>query len=56
MAVCCRTRAALYVQGGWHLTGDAYLQDADGDFHFQSRTDDMIVSAGYNIAGPEVED
>jgi len=37
-------------------SGDAYLQDADGYFHYQSRTDDMIVSAGYNIAGPEVED
>ncbi len=49
-------RQALYVQGGWNLTGDAYLQDADGYFHFQSRTDDMIVSAGYNIAGLEVED
>jgi 2-aminobenzoate-CoA ligase len=49
-------RQAAYVQGGWNLTGDAYLMDADGFFHFQSRTDDMIVSAGYNIAGPEVED
>ena len=49
-------RQAVYVQGGWNLTGDAYLQDADGYFYFQSRTDDMIVSAGYNIAGPEVED
>ena len=49
-------RQAVYVQGGWNLTGDAYLMDADGYFFFQSRTDDMIVSAGYNIAGPEVED
>jgi 2-aminobenzoate-CoA ligase len=49
-------RQASYVQGGWNLTGDAYLQDADGHFHHQGRTDDMIVSAGYNIAGPEVED
>lgn len=49
-------RQQQYVQGGWNLTGDAYLMDADGDFHHQSRTDDMIVSAGYNIAGPEVED
>jgi 2-aminobenzoate-CoA ligase len=49
-------RQAQYVQGGWNLTGDAYLQDADGYFVYQSRTDDMIVSAGYNIAGPEVED
>ena len=49
-------RQSQYVQGGWNLTGDAYLQDADGYFVYQSRTDDMIVSAGYNIAGPEVED
>jgi 2-aminobenzoate-CoA ligase len=49
-------RQRQYVQGGWNLTGDAYLQDADGYFVYQSRTDDMIVSAGYNIAGPEVED
>ena len=49
-------RQAQYVQGGWNLTGDAYLMDADGYFHYQSRTDDMIVSAGYNIASPEVED
>ena len=41
---------------GWNYTGDAYLVDADGYFHYQSRTDDMIVSAGYNIAAPEVED
>jgi 2-aminobenzoate-CoA ligase len=45
-----------YVQGGWNLTGDAYLMDADGYFHYQARTDDMIISAGYNIAAPEVED
>jgi 2-aminobenzoate-CoA ligase len=44
-----------YVQGGWNLTGDAYLVDEDGYFWYQARTDDMIVSAGYNIAGPEVE-
>ena len=49
-------RQQQYVQGGWNLTGDAYSMDADGYFTFQSRTDDMIVSAGYNIAGPEVED
>jgi 2-aminobenzoate-CoA ligase len=41
---------------GWNVTGDAYTLDADGYFFFQARTDDMIVSAGYNIAGPEVED
>ena len=40
---------------GWNVTGDAYEMDVDGYFFYQSRTDDMIVSAGYNIAGPEVE-
>ena len=45
-----------YVRGGWNYTGDAYLMDVDGYFHDQSRTDDMIISAGYNIAAPEVED
>jgi 2-aminobenzoate-CoA ligase len=49
-------RQKQYVQGGWNLTGDAYTMDADGYFFYQSRTDDMIISAGYNIAGPEVED
>jgi 2-aminobenzoate-CoA ligase len=45
-----------YVQDGWNLTGDAYLIDpADGQFVYQARTDDMIISGGYNIAGPEVE-
>jgi 2-aminobenzoate-CoA ligase len=44
-----------YVQHGWNLTGDAYLLDADGYFWYQARTDDMIISSGYNIAGPEVE-
>ena len=44
-----------YVQGGWNVTGDTFVQDADGHFHFMARSDDMIVSAGYNIAGPEVE-
>ena len=48
-------RQAVYVQGGWNITGDAYLVDADGQFVYQARTDDMIVSGGYNIAGPEVE-
>ena len=48
-------RQANYVQNGWNLTGDAYLVDADGQFVYQARTDDMIVSGGYNIAGPEVE-
>ena len=50
------SRQQQNVQGGWNLTGDAYRMDANGYFYFQSRTDDMIVSAGYNIAGPEVED
>jgi 2-aminobenzoate-CoA ligase len=49
-------RQLKYVQDGWNLTGDAYSMDEDGYFHFQSRTDDMIISSGYNIAGPEVED
>ena len=44
-----------YVQRGWNLTGDAYLVDEEGWFVYQARTDDMIVSGGYNIAGPEVE-
>ena len=44
-----------YVRDGWNLTGDAFLQDEHGRFRFVARTDDMIVSAGYNIAGPEVE-
>jgi len=44
-----------YVQNGWNLTGDAYRMDADGYFWFEARTDDMIISAGYNISGPEVE-
>lgn len=44
-----------YVRGGWNLTGDAFIQDEEGYFHFAARADDMIVSAGYNIAGPEVE-
>jgi 2-aminobenzoate-CoA ligase len=45
-----------YVLDGWNLTGDAYEMDADGYFFYRSRTDDMIISAGYNIAGAEVED
>jgi 2-aminobenzoate-CoA ligase len=44
-----------YVQNGWNLTGDSYRMDADGYFWYQARTDDMIISGGYNIAGPEVE-
>ncbi len=49
-------RQKTYVKDGWNLTGDAYLTDADGYFFYQSRTDDMIISAGYNIAAPEVEE
>jgi 2-aminobenzoate-CoA ligase len=48
-------RQTQYVKDGWNYTGDAYLIDEAGYFVFQARTDDMIVSAGYNIAGPEVE-
>jgi 2-aminobenzoate-CoA ligase len=48
-------RQAQYVHAGWNLTGDAYLEDEDGFFRYQARTDDMIISAGYNIAAPEVE-
>ena len=48
-------RQTTYVKDGWNYTGDAYLVDADGDFIYQARADDMIVSAGYNIGGPEVE-
>ncbi|MCV6592231.1 MAG: AMP-binding protein [Silicimonas sp.] len=44
-----------YVQDGWNISGDAFLQDQDGYFHFAARNDDMIISSGYNIAGPEVE-
>ncbi len=44
-----------YVQGGWNVTGDAYMLDSDGYFWYQGRTDDMIVSSGYNIAAAEVE-
>ncbi|MFH8982121.1 AMP-binding protein [Streptomyces varsoviensis] len=45
-----------YVQGGWNLTGDTYVREPDGYFRYVARADDMIISAGYNIAGPEVED
>jgi 2-aminobenzoate-CoA ligase len=50
------SRQRNYVKHGWNYTGDAYWLDADGYFHYHARTDDMIVSAGYNIASPEVED
>jgi 2-aminobenzoate-CoA ligase len=49
------TRQQTYVRDGWNLTGDSFVQDAAGYFHFAARSDDMIVSSGYNIAGPEVE-
>lgn len=48
-------RQTKYVENGWNITGDTYIMDADGYFWYQARNDDMIVSAGYNIAGPEVE-
>ena len=48
-------RQAEYVQDGWNVTGDSFVMDSDGYLHFAARNDDMIVSAGYNIAGPEVE-
>jgi 2-aminobenzoate-CoA ligase len=63
LAVCgptgCRyladKRQDAYVRNGWNLTGDAFAQDEAGYFHFAARADDMIISSGYNIAGPEVE-
>ncbi len=48
-------RQKNYVRNGWNLTGDSFVQDEQGRFHFAARSDDMIISAGYNIAGPEVE-
>ena len=48
-------RQGAYVADGWNVTGDTFVQDEDGRFHFAARNDDMIVSSGYNIAGPEVE-
>jgi 2-aminobenzoate-CoA ligase len=48
-------RQRAYVQDGWNLTGDSYIEDEDGYFWYQARTDDMIISAGNNISGPEVE-
>ncbi|GGX03414.1 AMP-binding protein [Undibacterium macrobrachii] len=49
-------RQKNYVLNGWNLTGDAYEIDAEGYFHYRARTDDMIITAGYNVAGPEVEE
>lgn len=48
-------RQRVYVRDGWNLTGDSFQQDDEGYFHFAARSDDMIISSGYNIAGPEVE-
>ncbi|MBT2509334.1 AMP-binding protein [Streptomyces sp. ISL-98] len=48
-------RQTTYVRDGWNLTGDTYIRDAEGYFWYVARSDDMIVSSGYNIAGPEVE-
>lgn len=48
-------RQRRYVQDGWNISGDTYVMDEDGYFWYQARNDDMIVSSGYNIAGPEVE-
>jgi 2-aminobenzoate-CoA ligase len=48
-------RQTTYVRDGWNITGDDFTRDRDGLFHFVARGDDMIISAGYNIAGPEVE-
>ncbi|MBO0655547.1 AMP-binding protein [Streptomyces triculaminicus] len=49
-------RQSRYVQEGWNLTGDTYIREPDGYFRYVARADDMIISAGYNIAGPEVEE
>ncbi|MBT2527876.1 AMP-binding protein [Streptomyces sp. ISL-99] len=49
-------RQTQYARGGWNLTGDTYVRDPDGYFRYVARADDMIISAGYNIAGPEVEE
>jgi 2-aminobenzoate-CoA ligase len=48
-------RQKQYVKNGWNITGDSFSQDEDGYFYFAARNDDMIISSGYNIAGPEVE-
>ncbi|MDT8913793.1 AMP-binding protein [Amycolatopsis sp. PS_44_ISF1] len=49
-------RQTAFVHDGWNLTGDTYVRDSEGYFHYRARSDDMIVSSGYNIAGPEVEE
>ncbi len=50
------TRQTSYVRHGWNHPGDAFIQDEDGYFHYQARDDDMIITAGYNVGGPDVED
>jgi 2-aminobenzoate-CoA ligase len=52
----CDARQTKYVQNGWNFPGDTYVQDSEGYFWYQARSDDMIISSGYNIAGPEVEE
>ena len=54
-AATWRRPAGSYVRNGWNFTGDTFVRDADGYFRYLARSDDMIVSSGYNIAGPEVE-
>ncbi|MFJ6738176.1 AMP-binding protein [Streptomyces sp. NPDC091279] len=49
-------RQREYVRGGWNVTGDTYVREADGYFRYVARADDMIITAGHNVAGPEVED
>jgi 2-aminobenzoate-CoA ligase len=49
-------RQQTYVQDGWNITGDSYLRDAQGYYWYQARSDDIIISSGYNIAGPEIEE
>jgi len=49
-------RQSAYVRDGWNLTGDTFVRDDDGYFWYQARSDDMIISSGYNIAAPEVEE
>ena len=49
-------RQTAYVRNGWNLTGDTFVRDDDGYFWYQARSDDMIISSGYNIAAPEVEE
>ena len=50
------SRQSVYVQNGWNITGDTFVRDEQGYFWYQARSDDMIISSGYNISGPEVEE